>query len=533
MKNKSILLIKTLLLSTSQMNICKHSTDKKKKRKAVISMVGFGILYLMIMFYGVIYCMGFGKSGMSDSIPVMCAMIVAALAAILTFFKTNGYLFNFKEYDMLMSLPFSTKTVAACKFMYMYINSLPWYMIISLAMLIGYAVYEKPAVCVYPIWIVLSFFLPVIPMLLASLLGFVVAWIGSHFKKSNLIQAVLMFAVGILAFMLRYIIEAVVKNGEVQDALEQSKEAIDNAAGVFLPARWFSEAVTKLSVSGILLLTGVSIILFVIVFMIVGGSYRRINSALKSHAAKKDYKVSAQKKRSVLNAIAFKEFRRMTGSTTYLVQGGFGEVLITIFSIITLVMGFDRIVEMITSGAPVDPAILRPAIPFFIYFFLGMVSTCACSPSLEGKNYWIVQSLPIEKKTLYKGKMLFNMYLTVPFMVFATICFCVSAKVPLVETILDLLLGFALLAFSTCWGCVCGVRHMRLDWENEIEVVKQSAAVSVYLLPNMFVGMGVIAGVVYLGMYVDHKLLAGGFILLISLLAALSYKRVMSLAKRR
>ena len=129
--------------------------------------------------------------------------------------------------------------------------------------------------------------------------------------------------------------------------------------------------------------------------------------------------------------------------------------------------------------------------------------------------------------------MLFNMYLTVPFMVFATICFCVSAKVPLVETILDFVLGFALLTFSTCWGCVCGIRHMRLDWENEIEVVKQSAAVAVYLLPNMFIGMGVIAGVVYLGMYVDHRLLAGGFILVISLLAVLSYKRVMSLAKKR
>ncbi len=532
MKSKSILLLKTLLLSTSRLNICKYSADKKKKRKAVIGMIGFCILYLMILFYGILYCVAFGDNGMIEAIPVMCAMIVAALSAILTFFKTNGYLFNFKEYDMLMSLPFGTKTVAACKFMYMYINSLPWYVIISLAMLIGYSAYEKPAFYVYPLWIVLSFFLPVIPMLLASLLGFAVAWIGSHFKKSNLIQAVLMFAAGILAFMLRYIIEAIVGSGEVKDAMEQSKAAIDNAAGILLPALWFSEAVTKLSVSGILLLTGGSIILFAVVFLIVGGSYRRINSALRSHAASKDYKIGALEKHSVLNAIAFKEFRRLTGSTTYLIQGGFGEVLITVFSIITLVMGFDRIVETITSGAPVDPVILRPAIPFFIYFFLGMVSTCACTPSLEGKNYWIVQSLPIDKKTLYKGKMLFNMYLTLPFMVFATICFCISAGVPLVETVLDLLLGAALLALSTCWGCVCGVRHMRLDWENEIEVVKQSAAVTIYIFPNMFAGMGIMSGVVYLGMYVDHKLLTSGLILVISLLAALSYKRVMSLAKR-
>lgn len=533
MKNKSILLLKNLLLSTSRINILKYSKDKKKKSKAIAGMIGVAFIYVMIIAYSILYCYGFGKSGMTDTIPVMCALIVGVLAAILTFLKTNGYLFNFKEYDMLMSLPFKTDTVAACKFIYMYLNSLPWYLSISLAMMAGYGMLVKPSFGTYPMWIVLSFFLPVIPMLLASFVGFIIAWIGSHFKKSNMVQAVIMFAIGIAAFALRYIIEAVAKNGQVQDVMEQSRMAIEQTADNYLPARWFADAVTQTSVPDMMLFIGVSIAFFAIVFVIVGRSYRKINSALKSHAASKDYKISAQKKRSLLNTIAFKEFKRMTGSTTYLVQGGFGEVLITVFSVVTLILGFERAVDMITQGAPVDPVILQPAIPFFIYFFLGMVSTCACSPSLEGKNYWIVQSLPIEKKTLYKGKMLFNMYLTVPFMVFATICFCVSAKVPVIDTVLYLVLGFVLLAFSTSWGCVCGVKHMRLDWENEIEVVKQSAALVIYLLPNMFVGMALMAGVVYLGMFVDHKLLACGFILVISLLAALSYKRVMSLAKRR
>ena len=128
--------------------------------------------------------------------------------------------------------------------------------------------------------------------------------------------------------------------------------------------------------------------------------------------------------------------------------------------------------------------------------------------------------------------MLFNMYLAVPFMTFATLCMCVSARVPMLNTVLYLILGFALCAFSTAWGCVCGVKHMRLDWENEIEVVKQGTAVTVYLLPNMFAVMILVFLMVILGLRMNHQLLALIMILAASVLAALSYLKVMAFARR-
>ncbi len=212
-------------------------------------------------------------------------------------------------------------------------------------------------------------------------------------------------------------------------------------------------------------------------------------------------------------------------------NAGIGEVLAVLFGVVTLIIGFDKIVFTVTQGAPIDASIIRPAIPLIVYFFIGMVATTACSPSLEGKNYWIVQSLPIKKKTLYQGKMLFNMYLSVPFMLFSIICLCISAKVPIVESLLYLVLGVALCCFSTAWGCVCGIKHMKLDWENEIEVIKQGTAVAIYLLPNMFVVMGLIVLVVFLGTFIDHKLIAIILTFVALLLAMLSYMRVMALSK--
>ena len=114
MKNNSLVLLKTLLLSTSQINILKHTTDKKKKSKVIGSFIGLTVIYLMIMGYSVANCIGYGMLGIANSIPAFCALTLSEIAFLFTFFKTNGYLFNFKEYDMLMALPFDSATVAGC-----------------------------------------------------------------------------------------------------------------------------------------------------------------------------------------------------------------------------------------------------------------------------------------------------------------------------------------------------------------------------------------------------------------------------------
>lgn len=532
MNSKSIILLKTLLLSTSQSNIYKYTTDKKKKKKIVGSRIGAALIYGMIMLYSIMMCVGYGVVGLIDSAPIMCAIIISTLAFMFTVFKTNGYLFNFKEYDMLMSLPLETSSVAGCKFLYMYTKSLPWYISISVAMMIGYGIFAKPPFITYIIWLILSLILPIIPMLFASFIGFLIARVSAGFRKTNLIQTVLTFIFVMFCFSLRYIFEALFRNGQVEQTLENAAKVTEDVGRIYLPAGWFSAAITRTDVVAALLLIATSVILFMGLFYLVGKSYRNINSALKSHAAARKYKMTAQKKSSVEKAIAYKEFKRMIGSTTYTVNGGMGFILAVILAVFTLFFGFDKLVAVVTTNAPFDYSIVRPAIPLIAYFLYGMMATTACSPSLEGKNYWIVQSLPIEKKTLYNGKMLFNMYLTVPIMVITTVCFCISAKVPALDMFLYLVFGFALCCFSTAWGCACGIKHMRLDWENEVEVIKQGSAVAIYMLPNMFVVMGLTVLVIFLGMKMDTRLLTLILTAITAVLAVLSYLRAMKLASK-
>ncbi len=532
MKKVSVLL-KTMMLSTSQWNIYKYTDDKKKKGRVVGNTVGMVVLFIMLMGYSIAQCIGYGMFGLTDSIPVMCALVISALGFFLTFLKVNGYLFNFKEYDMLMSLPFKPRDVAACKFLYMYIKSLPWYMGVSLSMMIVYGVYSKASILTFLIWIVSTIFLPLIPMVAATFLGFIITKIGSGFKNKTLGQTVITFIFILLIFVLEYGLQYAGRTGKMGEVMGMVSEATDSVCKWYHPAKWFKDAVSDLNFVYMLLLIVISLAIFAVVFVIVGSSYRKINSALKSHGASHEFEMKDSKSRSVVGTIAFKEFKRMTGSTIYMTNGCVGELMCLVGGIAVLFLDIDKLISKMLMGAPITKEMLIPAIPFIVYFLVGMVATTAFTPSLEGKNYWIVQSLPISKKTLYQGKMLFNMMLTVPFTVFAIISLSISMKAGLLSTVLSVVLGILLCAYSTTWGCVCGIKHMRLDWENEVEVIKQRAAVAVYLFPNMFGTMILMVATVMLGTRLNHNLIFGIMIVIFAALAGLFYKMVMKLCERK
>ena len=204
MKNKTLLLFRTLLKSTSSLNILKTTDDKKKKGKIIGGYIGMGILYLMLIGYCLLTAIGFGYLGVLDQMADMTAIMICALSFVFTMLKAGSYLFGFREYEMLMALPFSEKTIVSSKFLYMYMKNLPWNLSISIAMLIGYGLMARPAIYVYPLWILLSLILPVIPMLAASFIGFIIARIGTAFKHWKAVQTALTFVFLFSGFSLKF-----------------------------------------------------------------------------------------------------------------------------------------------------------------------------------------------------------------------------------------------------------------------------------------------------------------------------------------
>ena len=65
-------------------------------------------------------------------------------------------------------------------------------------------------------------------------------------------------------------------------------------------------------------------------------------------------------------------------------------------------------------GVQIPEQMLKGILPLILGALIMMTCTTSVSLSLEGKNLWILKSLPITKEEIYKGKMLFNLLLQIP-----------------------------------------------------------------------------------------------------------------------
>ena len=521
-------LLRTMYISSSKINVLKNSKDKNKIKSVKMAFVGYGILALYLFISGIFTGFGLTKIGLTENVPSMVAAAISTMALIFTIFKANGYLYSFKEYDMLMALPFSVKSIVSARFFIMYIDLLPFELLMSFSILLGYIGVVKPSLTTIILWLVLTFFIPLFPTIVAALMGFFVASIGARVKHKKMIQIILTFLVTIPLFFLENILEYVFKSDNSKDMIGQAVGQIDNLSKLFFTNKWFSEAVNKHDIKAVLLLIVVSLVIYVICVSLISINYRKINSLLENAGKKrKNVNVSANyKKKNIINSICFNEFKRITGSTTCAVNMGMGFVLCILLGLIIPFIGIEKLINLMSKGASFDISPFRLVWPVIIYFFVGMVPSTAPSPSLEGKSSWILQSLPVEKKDIYKGKILFNLYMNLLPGLFAVIVGLISLKVSVIEFILGILMITSMVFFSSIYGLRCGLKHVNYEWDNEIQVVKQGAAVTVYLIPNMLATMLLVGGYGAFCYYLNAKIGALIIIAVYTTLAALNYHSI-------
>lgn len=526
-KSKEFTLLSTMFRSTSGINVLKNSKDKKKKGKVIGGFFGIAFVYIILAAYMFFQAYMMGSIGLGDSVPAMNVIVLSALAFFFTIFKSNGYLYNFKEYDMIMSMPFEAKTIVKCKFLYMYIKGLTLPMIISLSMMLGYALALKPGFYVYVFWVIMSFFVQLIPTVIASFLASLVAKTGGKGRLKKVLQTILLFAVAMLGVSLRFIIEYFVRESTAENMVTSVTSAADAAKKWYFPALWFEKAVNDSNVLMFLLLIVVSLVVFALYYTFVAKSYRRMNTKLSSYSGTKSGKQMSFKKKSVVISVFNKEVRRFFSSVTYMTNMGMGQVMSFVFGIVILFVDIDKITDSVMPESGLTAVQLAPAIPFLIFLFIGMTSTTSVSPSLEGKNYWIIQSMPVKMSDLYKGKMLFNIVAFVPFGWFGVTTFCIAFHTTLLQWAYYMTCETVMCLFSTAYGMFCGVKFQKLEWENEIEVIKQGTAVSVYLFPNMIFTMIFMVISVIIGMFIPGNLVILGITFLYAILAFVMYEITM------
>ena len=119
-----ILLLKIQLLGLFGINKTLHADPAKAKRTLARAALVVAAVVLFASAYSAGVAQGLVQIGLAEAVPLVAVLVGAIAGAVAAFLKTNGVLFGFKDYDLVMSLPVPTSSVVLSRIASLYAMSL-------------------------------------------------------------------------------------------------------------------------------------------------------------------------------------------------------------------------------------------------------------------------------------------------------------------------------------------------------------------------------------------------------------------------
>lgn len=452
-------------------NVFRFTKDKKAKQKAKIMMAVWGVLILMLFGYVGGLSFGLVQLGLAEAILAYLIMIASLILFFLGMFKAGSVIFRKAGLDTLCALPVSRTAIVVSRFLRMYVENLVFAFLVLLPGICVYAWFVRPGVMFYPVSIVGALFVPLIPIAGASLIGAVITGISSRMKHKSLVTAALSVLV-VLAIMLGSS-KLSAMEGEISPEMLQmlSENVMGILQKVYPPAVWLGSAVVKGDLLSILAYGAMFLTVFVVVICLIAANFYAVCRRLYGTFAKHNYQMRELKKESVLFSLCKREFKRYFSSGVYVTNTIIGPVMGTVLAGMLLFVDMDFVMGQL----PVELDV-RACIPFILAGIFCMMTTTATSISMEGKNWWIVKSLPLRTKTILDAKILMNLLLLLPFYLVSQILLILALKPGMAELLWFILISAIIIVFSSVYGITINLHFPVMNWESEVSVVKQSAS---------------------------------------------------------
>ena len=140
------------------------------------------------------------------------------------------------------------------------------------------------------------------------------------------------------------------------------------------------------------------------------------------------------------------------------------------------------------------------AMPVLLAFVLCLLSamndTTAPSVSLEGKQLWLAQSLPVSPWQVLRAKLRLQLLITIPPMLLCLVCLLAVYPGSPLELLFIAVTALSYALLMALLGLFLGLKMPNLSWTNEVVPIKQSACVALSLFGGWAVAM--IPGALYL-----------------------------------
>ncbi|MGI6153617.1 MAG: hypothetical protein ACOYJB_07290 [Christensenellaceae bacterium] len=496
-----------------------QASPQPRRQGGIVVTMGISAVVITGIAFGFCYALGMVLAA-TNALHVLPALLMAAasiMCLVTTVYKTNGILFGFSDYDLLMSLPIKNSTIIVSRMLMLYTMNILYTLFFVVPSLVVYGMFAPITPLFVLFSIVLVALIPLIPIVLATIIGCLIALAASRFKRKTGASMVFTIAALIIWMLFAFNMDAIVSNLAVF-----GEQIISMVNKVYPLAALYTNALTQGDVLSFLAFVLISIAIFGAFVWVVGKNFKRINTAITTDRTTSDYKMGSLKQSPPQKALFTKEWKRFTGSSTYMMNTGVGVILLLLFSVVLLVFGGEVLQQFI--GMPVS--VMGVGAPFISAFCIVMCCTTAASVSIEGKQLWITKSLPVSTKDILKAKLRVNLQLLLPAVLISSTLLAVALKMPPLDTLMLYVLPLAYAFYTALFGLFLNLRYPKFDWDSEIRIIKQGTPIMVVILVGMAISLGPMVLTFFAGKVVSYVMAAVLIVISILLYRSIATKGV-------
>lgn len=457
--------------------------NKMRSKGATIAYIALYALLMVGLLGGMFALMAVGlcgplvEAGMDWLYYLLIGLIAVLLGTFGSVFSTYSSLYLSKDNDLLLSMPIPVRCVMASRLLGVYLLGLNAAVVIVPGVIVYWITAPVTAGAIVG-GVLMVLLVSVIVMVLSCLLGWVVARISLKLKNKSFITVILsllfLAAYYFVYYKAQALITLLVENAAVYGMKIRGSAYLLYLFGCVGAGDWLA----------MLIVTVTQALLLALTMWGIARSFLKIATATGS-VKKVRFEHKAVRAQSAQRALFGKELRRFTASPNYMLNCGLGIVMLPVAGVVLLIKGgaLGQLLEdVFGANAGVVPVLMCAA----VCLLASMNDMAAPSVSLEGRQLWLAQSLPVVPWQVLRAKLDVQLVLTGVPVLFCALCMVITLPGGALEKVLLVVVALLYTLLSALAALALGLKMPNLTWTNETTPIKQSGCVMLALFANWF-----------------------------------------------
>ncbi len=454
----------------------------------ILSTAIITLLLLFLVFKLVFELLKFKGIFINQDLMTVVLVILQLITFILAIPLVTNNLFYNKDNELLLSMPAKHEHVFISKILLIYTYEIFVNIVLVIPIFFAYGEYMGYNIGYYMITFIMSFILPIYPMLLASIVASPIMLVTKKLKNNFKIMIPVIIGVSIAAFSAYiFVISKIVGFlGKYQETLEFIPK-INNVIKDFANISWIYKKFigTMTFDSGfmgtLLIFIGILIVLGVACFYILKFSYFKVlSNNLEGSGKAYENKSQNFEPSSQVNAIIKKDVKTVFRSTGYVFQFFIYAFLMPfiayLYNSLLLTMEIESVGKKMVVGAN-----------FLLILIVALLcnTISATSISREGGNFYLMKITPVPYKKQIFAKVFFNFVANEIAIFITCVVVAITSNVAILNCILIFITVSIVSLAHILWSISLDIKNPTLDWYDSSEINKTSKNVGNSLLTGI------------------------------------------------